>query len=633
MSIRARRNHLVLPLIAVVFCSGFQAAGAGYVVSSPDGKVSVKLVCTESRLSYSFTWNDRVVIRDCTQSLLPNASYKVLGAETQSVTKSWKTVWGQFSLVRDRCSRFTLKLNVSGIRADLIARVYNDGVGFRFTAPKQSVNARNITFASEYKTAADFKGWFPNGEREPTGPVPLGKITGKKSFRLPAVVDAGDRVFLGLLESDLYTAGKFALAKLSIQSGITRMESNSKFTGEELITPWRVILVSDQPGRLAVSTTPINLAAECKLSDTTWIETGTCLWDWRVHGYKSGDFTYGINSASYKRFIDFAARNNIPYFLIDDTWFKKVKDGELIIRPEVDLKGVMKYAQAKGVKIILYYDRKKGASLGDEALFKLYSKLGAAGIKYGFMGNNAGFTRMAVERSAKNRLLIDFHDGPCPMTGIHRTLPNFVTREYCHAQQDARRAFTPKAFLKTAMINALSGPLDQNNGAYGLNGINRGQRRKGPLKKNSYNSTVVSETARTLVIFSGLIVLPDAPEEYEKKADLFEFIRQMPGTWDESRVINSRIGEHITTARCSNDQWFVGSVINEEGGSLKIPLDFLKVDTKYDITFYEDTLESHYINNRESYRVRKGKATSADTIEARMAPGGGHCMWIRPANK
>lgn len=335
MNIRAQRNHLVLPLIAVVFCSGFQAAGAGYAVSSPDGKVSVKLVCTESRLSYSLTWNDRVVIRDSTQSLVPNASYKVLGA---------------------------------------------------------------------------------------------------------------------------------------------------------------------------------------------------------------------------------------------------------------------------------------------------------AGIKYGFMGNNAGFTRMAVEQSAKNRLLIDFHDGPCPMTGINRTLPNFVTREFCHAQQDARRAFSPKAFLKTAMINALSGPLDQNNGAYGLDGINRGQRQKGPRKKNSYNSTVVSETARTLVIFSGLIVLPDAPEEYEKKADLFEFIRQMPGTWDESRVINSRIGEHITTARRGNNQWFVGSVINEKGGSLKIPLDFLKADTKYDITFYEDALESHYIKNRESYRVRKGKATSADTIEARMAPGGGHCMWIRPAS-
>ena len=182
------------------------------------------------------------------------------------------------------------------------------------------------------------------------------------------------------------------------------------------------------------------------------------------------------------------------------------------------------------------------------------------------------------------------------------------------------------------MINALSGPLDQNNGAYGLDGINKGERQKGPLKKNSYNSTVVSETARTLVISSGLIILPDAPEEYAKKADLFEFIRHMPATWDESQVVHSKIGEHITTARRSGDQWFVGSVINEQGGTLQISLDFLEKGKAYTVTFYEDAPDTHYIKNRESYQIRKATMTGKDTIEAKMAPGGGHCMWIRPVS-
>jgi alpha-glucosidase len=182
-----------------------------------------------------------------------------------------------------------------------------------------------------------------------------------------------------------------------------------------------------------------------------------------------------------------------------------------------------------------------------------------------------------------------------------------------------------------AMINSLSGPLDQNNGSYGLDGINNKERQKGPLIANSYNSTVVSETARTLVIFSGLIILPDAPEEYAKKADLFEFIRQMPATWDETRIINSRIGEHITTARRSGEQWFIASVIDEKGGSLKIPLGFLEQGVSYDVTFYEDAPGTHYIENREAYQIRTGNVTNGNTIEARMAPGGGHCMWIRPA--
>jgi alpha-glucosidase len=290
----------------------------------------------------------------------------------------------------------------------------------------------------------------------------------------------------------------------------------------------------------------------------------------------------------------------------------------------------MDHAKKKNVEIILYYDRHKGASLEDQALFKLYSDLGAVGIKYGFMGNKAQFTREAVEQAAANRLIIDFHDLPCPMTGISRTLPNAVTREFCHAQQDTRKAFSPSEFLKMSMINALSGPLDQCNGAYDLHGINQGEREKGPIKKDSYNSTVVSETARTLVIFSGLITLPDAPEEYQKKADLFEFIRHMPATWDESRVIHSKIGEHITTARRHGDQWFVGSVINEQSGTLSIPLDFLEKGRTYTVTFYEDAPETHFVKNREAYRIRKGQASSNDVIEAILAPGGGHCMWIRP---
>lgn len=141
-------------------------------------------------------------------------------------------------------------------------------------------------------------------------------------------------------------------------------------------------------------------------------------------------------------------------------------------------------------------------------------------------------------------------------------------------------------------------------------------------------STVVSENARCLIAFSGLTVLPDSPEEYARKADLFEFIKMMPATWDETRVLHGEIGKFITTARRSGEEWFIGSVINEEGGELDITLDFLG-DGVYEATLYEDAEDTHYIDNREAYRVRKMKVRGGDVIKARMAPGGGHCMWIR----
>ncbi len=624
MRLKKSSRSLLISLFALLLCSGGLANGVEHAVRSPDGNVAIKVACEDARLRYTLSWNDRVLFEKSALSLVPQADYSVTGAQTRSVNATWETVWGQFRSIEDRCEELVLNLNASGMRLDLICRVYNDGIGFRFVVPQQQVGSnKEVDFVCEYDAAMPISGWFSNGESEPIGPEPFG--SGKRR-QMPAVLDAGGGVFLGLLESDLYTAKGFETAALSGSQSV----SKATLTKEGITTPWRVILLGTQPGALLTSTVPLNLAAECRLDDTSWIKAGKCLWDWRVHGYRTGDFTYGINTASYKRFIDFAADNNIRYFLIDDTWFKAVANGKLVIKPEVDLKSIMDYAKGKKVDIILYYDRHKGDSLGDEALFKLYSEFGASGIKYGFMGNNAQFTRTTVEQTAANRLLVDFHDYPCPMTGISRTLPNAVTREFCHAQQDKRTAFTPTEFLKMSMINALSGPLDQNNGAYGLNGINQGEREKGPLKKNSYNSTVVSETARTLVISSGLIILPDAPEEYQKKADLFEFIRRMPATWDESRVINSKIGEHITTARRTGDQWFVGSVINEQGGVLRIPLNFLEPGKNYTATFYEDAPETHFVNNREAYQIRKGQVTSQDTIEAKMAPGGGHGMWIRP---
>jgi alpha-glucosidase len=246
------------------------------------------------------------------------------------------------------------------------------------------------------------------------------------------------------------------------------------------------------------------------------------------------------------------------------------------------------------------------------------------------MGNRGDFTRASINAAAENKLLINFHDGPVPMTGVERTMPNLITREYCHGQQDSRSAFTPETFLKMAMVSGLTGPLDMSNGNFGINSINAGEREKGPRKKNSYISTVVSESARNLVIYTGLITLPDAPEEYLKKADLFEFMKVMPATWDETRVPHSKIGEYITVARRSGDVWFVGSVNNQQARTLPVTLDFLKPGTRYQATLYQDGLDAHGVKNPEVYEIKRMTVQRGDVIPAKMAVGGGHAMILRP---
>ena len=611
---------------------------------SPNKQIELNLLLVDNQLKYRVNWSDKEVVGLSSLGIFSEAPVKIIRSKTNKENSSWKTVWGQFSTIENHYKELELDIEVNGVVCKLLARVYNDGVAFRFVIPKGEKSGK-ANFYCEYKFPQSSDLFVPLGESEPLGPVSfseLGKTLDfkdnnrKQAMKIPLVVETQADSFVALLESDLYSAQGFNMMNLFINSsGNSFFSSNDvELTNEEVVTPWRVILLGRSAGDLVVSTTPINLAAPSKLKDTNWVKPGLTLWDWRVHGYRADDgFVYRIDNASYKRFIDFAAEYGIDYFLIDDAWYKHVTKGHFELSDKLNLQEIIDYAKEKNVNLMLYYDRKHG-EYGDEELFSYYSSLNMKGIKYGFMGSKVPFTRNAIEQSAENQLLIDFHDSPVPLTGIRRTLPNAITREYCHAQQDGRRAFTPEAFIKMALINAITGPLDMNNGNFDITGINSGKRQKGPRKPNTYLTTVVSEAARTLIIFSGLVCIPDAPEAYKAKKDLFEFIIKQPvGKWDESKILNSKIGEYITTARRSGKEWFIGSVISQKGGALNISLDFLAPDIDYEVTFYEDASDTHCKTNPEAYKIRKGNVKKDDVIKAVMAPGGGHCMWLRPALK
>ncbi|MDQ8197882.1 glycoside hydrolase family 97 catalytic domain-containing protein [Pelagicoccus enzymogenes] len=608
-------------------------AAEKYEIASPNGTAALTLSCEESQLSYSLTWNDQQLIDSSSISIGQAATYEIISTQTIETDETWKPVWGQFSEIRDWHNELTLKVEISGIKTDLICRIFDDGVGIRFSVPAQkTLQEQEVSFDFQYNLAVNSLGYFPAGERMPLGPLPMEEWNFDKNPRnLPAVLGIGEGRYMSLMESDLYSAKPFRAAQLSVdpESSTAYVSVSGKVDSTGFLTPWRIILFADNIGDLIVNTVPINLAAPNELENTSWIKPGKGLWDWRIHGYHNGDFEYKIDTRSYLRLIDFCSSQGIEYLTIDDHWFLEAKSGKMKVSPDVDIEKVMAYADEKSVGIILYYDRKKG-NFGDDSLFSHYKNLGASGMKYGFMGNDASFTRNAMNRAAEENLLLFFHDAPTPMTGLYRTLPNSITREYCHAQQDSRRALSPESFLKTAMVNALSGPLDQANGNFGIRSINAGERKKGPRELNTYISTVTSEVARTLVIFSGLITLPDAPEEYLKKSDLFEFIKQLPATWDDTRIVNAEMAKYITTARRSGETWFVGSVNNEESRSLPIDLDFLDPDKTYQATIFSDAPDSHGADNPEAYQIVKRTLQRTDTVHATMAVGGGHAMILKP---
>ena len=610
-----------------------------YSVSSPDGSLVVEVESQDGGLTYSVTRNAAALIVDSAVSIKNSVDHTVTGNSNSSHDTTWTPTWGLFSSIRDYHNRLTLDLDVDGIDFALIFQVYNDGLGFRFSAAEQTdLTGTVVNFDVEYNMKGGYLGHWPRGESSPEGPHDLESLP--RDPAAPMVVNTVTDGFFALLESDLYPAENFEshvlFKRVAGKPAVTSfMDSEPIASASSFITPWRVVLVGDTPGDLLESTVTVNLASPLELSDTSWIKPGKGLFNWRTLGYQAADgFTYEVTTDTVKRLIDFVAEEGLDYVGVDDGWWTNITNGQIVSQAaDFDINTVMSYAASKNVDMVVYIDvrrnRNKVRNTTAEEIFALIDSLGAKGVKWDYRGPDVPFTRESLRSTARKEMVINFHANPVRLTGARRTIPNAISRQPGWGQQDGRKAFEPTDFLEMAMINALLGPFDMINGIYDIDEMP--DRTVGA--NNPINSTVASENARALTIFSGMVMLPDTPEEYRKKADMFEFLKEMPTTWDDNRVLHSSLPNYISTARRSGSAWFVCSVTNESARTLTIPLDFLSPGISYDVTYYEDDHDgenpTHYINNRETYQVRTGTVSSTDTVDAIMVAGGGHCMWIR----
>jgi alpha-glucosidase len=238
-------------------------------------------------------------------------------------------------------------------------------------------------------------------------------------------------------------------------------------------------------------------------------------------------------------------------------------------------------------------------------------------------------TRRIVEMCAKYKLTVNFHDNPIAPSGDRRTWPNLITKEFGHSQADAKRSYFPETIVTATFVNMIAGPLDLCNGWFALNTAFNGNR---PKVFEEIPGTVAAEVAKLIVVYGGYFVLPDAPEEYLKKDDLFNCIRNMPAHFDGYKVLDGEIGAFISVARNAGDDWFVGSLTNRESRDITIRFDFLEAGIKYEATFYEDAPDTHFLNNKEAYQIRENIGIEKGSeVKVKLAPGGGHSIWIRMA--
>jgi len=614
-------------------------------IHSPDENLSITIqLAKNGSLSYSFNAFKQPVIVNSPMGYssgksasVPTAGWIIENTEQHSVISVWKPVWGKRSVVPDEYNE--LILNLTGPDASKLqhlrveVRAYNDGLAFRYSVPAEEKNSLVATTElTAYHFAGDYTAWFYNGENANIGPVKLSESDGK---HLPVMtVKASDKLYMALHEADLATGDPMVLQSkkgsttFSVVFNPGKLEANYQ-------SAWRVILCGKTPGTM-VDSHLIELLNPQAKGDFSWVKPGVAVWDWRIDGAQIDGFTYSMSYPSWVRMVDFAAENNIRYLVLDANWYgpeHEANSDPVKGDKANDVRKLLQYGKEKGIGIWLYLNDVGGRKFPIEQTLKQYGDWGAAGIKYGFMRGNPAekneWTRKITELCAQNHLLCDFHDGPVHPYGQMRTFPNAVTREFCHAQLDGHHVFVPSTFVTTVFVNMLAGPIDMNNGMFDL--------RQGNTTRVDENqpvpSTLVSEAARTLIVFSGATIIPDIPEYYRKYPDLLKFIAAQKMPWQESKTLSGEIGEYIVMARQATDGiWLVGAATNESSRELDIPLSFLKRG-KYEVTIIQDGYKAHYLTNREELKTEQRIAKSGDKVHVKLAAGGGACLIIKDAGK
>lgn len=658
-------KNMLLGLSVLWVNQACQKQSEPMLTNSPNGAIETEFLLLEGKPQFLVNKNGRAIVKPSTLGLAlqgkSNDEFELLETITDENDTTWEPVWDKATKIRDNYKESTYWLNGTGTdsyKIGVVIRLYDDGVAIRYVLPEQE-GLTEFTIKDDktsFSFAKDYTYWATNGENHNLGPAPLSKypkaisepdslgpskdkehldynasakaIEIAKAGHTPTVIDLGEDGYAALLEAAIYDFADFNLEKILNELTLKCKMPKSKGIASAQ-TSWRVLLLGDDAGDLVESNTLVNLNPPCAIEDPSWIQPGKSVWDWRVWGYEGeGGFTYGLNTKSHKRFIDFAAENNIKYLLMDADWYgpEFAEDADpTSANDQINIEENMAYAKEKGISIILYLNDVGAKKFGLEKILKQFGDWGAAGVKYGFMSSEGQekvqYTRKVVELCAKYKLTVNFHDGPVAPSGDRRTWPNLVTREYGHSQSDAKKSYYPETVVNQVFINMIAGPLDLCNLWFGFEGA---ESRDRVFEK--IPGTVAAEAAKLAVLFSGIHVIPDAPEEYTKKANLFDFIKTLPDSFDELKVLDGQLDEFVSVGRRKGDNWYIGTLTNREARAVTMDFSFLEEGATYKATLYADEMDTHYMSNQETYTITERMIKRDEKITLALAPGGGHAM-------
>ena len=651
---------------AALLIAAAAQAQKSYTLTAPNGILQTTVTAGEE-LTYDIVRDGRTLIGTSPISMTldngsvwgPNA--RPTKAIRTSVDRRIASPLYRADTVRDCYNALTLRMKGDW---EIEFRAYDDGIAYRFVSrakkPFAVVNEQaEFRFPENFQATVpyvrsgkdgDWNSQYFNSFENIYTVAPLSELnTGRLAF-LPLTVDAGEDVKICLTESDLRAypglflrntdggtalTGQFAPCPVKTQPGgyngiqhivrerapyIARVEAPRPF-------PWRVAVVGSDI-QIAASDLSWLLAEPSQIDDLSWIRPGKVAWDWWNAWNLAGvDFRAGINTRTYKYYIDFAAEKGIEYVILDDGWAAGKGTDLMQINPDIDMREIIGYAAAKNVGIILWagflaFERDM------EEVCRHYAEMGVKGFKVDFMDRDdqqmTEFNHRAAATAAKYRLILDLHGTHKP-AGMQRTWPNVLNFEGVHGLEQMK--WSPvsvdqmKYDVTIPFTRQVAGPMDYTQGAM-LNATHSNYR---PCSTEPMSQgTRCHQLALYVILESPLNMLCDSPTNYLREAECTDFIAAIPTVWDETRVLDGRIGEYIVTARRKGSTWYVGGITDWTPRDLKVDLSFLGGCRTAEI--FRDGVNAD--RKASDYKRVKTNIDTARPFEVHLAPGGGFTLKI-----
>ncbi|MBV8858245.1 MAG: glycoside hydrolase family 97 protein [Acidobacteria bacterium] len=645
-----------LPLLVVLFCLAVSASARqqGHSVFSPNRKIELR-VYTSGRLSYDVLVNGKTLLRGSTLSL--DVEHRALGLSpkvlraTPRAYEGWvePVVRQKFARIREAYNE--LRLELDGNYA-VTFRVYDEGAAYRFETSLPQAEVKVYGEEAAFNFAGDYTAFYPQEEslfshnERVYAPKPLKEIAPAAFATLPAVVDA-EGVKVAVAESDVEgypglwlrgTGGNGLAAMFPPYPLKEELKGDRDFRVTEAADyiavtkgtrtyPWRLLGVAERDGDLVTNQLVYLLESPSRIQDTSWIKPGKVAWDWwNANNVYGVDFKSGVNTETYKYYIDFASKYGLQYIILDEGWYKRGNVLEVV--PEIDVQELVDYGRRKNVGVILWVVWK---TLDDqmEPALNQFEKWGVRGIKVDFMQRDdqkvIDFYYKLTREAARRKMLVDYHGGQRPAL-MTRTWPNLISTEGVRGLEWSKWSAeaNPEHNLSLPFTRMFLGPMDYTPGAM----LNAQQKSWAKVFDRPVSlGTRCHQLAMYVVFESPLQMLADSPSNYLREPEAMEFLSAVPSVWDETRVLDAKIGDYVVVARRSGRDWYVGAMTDWTARELDVDFSFLP-EGAFRMDSYQDGVNAGRFAG--DYKKVSGRADRTTRLKIKLAEGGGWAAHLRP---